>query len=232
MPRTARAALGGYCYHVVNRGNGRAQVFHQDADFAAFRRLLRAGCARSDMRLIGFCLMPNHFHLVLWPLQDGDLGAYMQWLLTTHVRRYHKHYHTSGHVWQGRFKAFPIQHDEHLLTVLRYVERNALRAWLVNTAEAWRWSSLAWWLEPGKLPFLDPGPVPRPDNWLELVNEPATESELERLRHSVTRSCPFGEEGWVRQTATALGLESTLRPCGRPRKAAQESLAPPTGMLF
>jgi len=111
MPRTARAAVGGYCYHVINRGNGRAEVFHKEENFAAFARLLRAGVARTDVRLIGYCLMPNHFHLVLWPIKDGDLGQYMQWLLTTHVRRYHKHYHSSSHV----------------LTVLRYVERNRLR---------------------------------------------------------------------------------------------------------
>jgi hypothetical protein len=69
--------------------------------------------------------MPNQFHLVLWPYGDGDVSGWMQWLLTAHVRRYHRHYGGSGHVWQGRFKAFPIQEDEHLLAVLRYVDRNA-----------------------------------------------------------------------------------------------------------
>ncbi len=86
--------------------------------------------------------MPNHFHLVLWPYEDGDLSNWMQWLLTTHVRRYHRMYGTSGHVWQGRFKAFPIQQDEHLFVVMRYVERNALSAQLVTSAEDWRWSSV------------------------------------------------------------------------------------------
>ena len=203
---------------MINRGNGRAEVFHKDADFAAFARLLRAGLARSAMRLLGYCLMPNHFHLVLWPLNDDDLGDFMQWLLTTHVRRYHMHYHSNGHVWQGRFKAFPIEQDEHLLTVLRYVERNPVRPGLVERAEQWRWSSLRWWREPGQMRFLDPGPVPRPPNWLELVNEPATEEELKRLRQSVERGCPYGADGWVKATAKALGLESTLRARGRPCK--------------
>jgi len=232
MPRTARAAVGGYCYHVINRGNGRAEVFHKAADFDAFARLLRAGVARTDMRLIGYCLMPNHFHLVLWPIKDGDLGEYMHWLLTTHVRRYHKHYHSSGHVWQGRFKAFPIEQDDHLLTVLRYVERNSLRADLVERAEQWRWSSLRWWLEPGQLRFLDPGPVPRPANWVELVNQPASEAELESLRRSVQRGCPYGTDAWVKQTATALGLESTLRPRGRPAKALCREEQPEPGLFF
>ncbi len=87
---------------------------------------------RLPLRILGYVLLPNHFHLVLWPRRDGDLSRWMQWLLTSHVRRYHRHYHGSGHVWQGRFKAFPIEQDEHLLAVLRYVERNPLRANLVR----------------------------------------------------------------------------------------------------
>src|ERR1700677_847015 len=218
MPRTARADVGGYCYHAINRGNRRAEVFRKEGDYAAFARLLIEACARSDMRLLAYCLMPNHFHLVLWPRHDGDMGEWMQWLLTTHVRGYHEHYHSSGHVWQGRFKAFPIEENEHLLTVLRYVERNALRANLVKHAEEWPWSSLRYHVEPTKVPFLDPGPVPRGDNWLALVQEPQSDAELERLRHSVNRSQPFGRDNWVQQTAARLGLEGTLRPVGRPRK--------------
>ena len=127
---------------MLNRGNARAEVFHKADDYAAFLRLIPLGVERLPMRILAFCLMPNHFHLVLWPCDDGDLGRFMQWLLTSHVRRYHRHYHTSGHVWQGRFKAFPIQQDEHLVAVLRYVERNPLRAKLVRRAENWTWSSL------------------------------------------------------------------------------------------
>ena len=142
MPRTARASLGNWCYHVLNRGNGRAEVFHKPEDYAAFIDLFAPACERIPMRILGWCLMPNHFHLVLWPRKDGDLGRWMQWLLTSHVRRYHKHYRSSGHVWQGRFKAFPIQQDEHFLTVLRYAERNALRAGLAPSAHDWPWGSL------------------------------------------------------------------------------------------
>ncbi len=232
MPRSARAAVGGYCYHVMNRGNRRAEVFHKEGDFAAFARLLRAAPARTDIRLLGYCLMPNHFHLVVWPVNDDDLRNFMHWLLTTHVRRYHKHYSSSGHVWQGRFKAFPIEQSEHLLTVLRYVERNALRAGLVERAEHWRWSSLRPWLEPGQVAFLDPGPVPRPLNWLELVNQPASEEELQRLRQSVERGCPYGADGWVKATAHALGLQSTLRPRGRPAKGCSQQDEPTDTLLF
>ncbi|MDF0676138.1 MAG: transposase [Nitrospira sp.] len=103
MPRAARASAGGLCYHVINRGNARAEVFRKAEDYAAFRDLLAEAVDRVRMRVLAYCLMPNHFHLVLWPRGDGDLSRFMQWLLTAQVRRYHRHYHLSGHVWQGRF---------------------------------------------------------------------------------------------------------------------------------
>lgn len=222
MPRTARAAVGGYCYHVLNRGNGRAAVFHDEDDYAAFAALLRAACARRPLRVLAYCLMPNHFHLAAWPQGDDDLAAALHWLLTTHVARYRKKYRGSGHVWQGRFKAFPIQEDDHLLRVLRYVERNPVRAGLVGRAEEWRWSSVRQWLTPGLVPWLDAGPVPRGGAWLEYVNEPQTASELERRRRSVRRGAPFGGVAWSSATAARLGLESSLRPRGRPRKQVGE----------
>jgi putative transposase len=220
MPRSARASKGGYCYHVLNRGNGRQTVFHKDGDYAAFVKLLHEAGERLPMRLLAYCLMPNHFHLALWPYRDGDLSAYMQWLLTAHVRRYHQHYHTSGHVWQGRFRAFPIQEDDHLLTVLRYIERNPVRAGLVGSGQAWLWSSAALLEADGRpRPVLDPGPVPRPADWLAHVNEPQTEAEVERLRECLRRGRPFGTPVWMRRAARRLGLEASLRPRGRPRKA-------------
>jgi putative transposase len=221
MPRTARASQGGYCYHVLNRGNSRRTVFHKNGDYAAFIKLLRQAAERTPVRLLAYCLMANHFHLALWPRQDGDLSDYMMWLLTAHVRRYHQHYHSSGHVWQGRFRAFPIQEDDHLLTVLRYIERNPVRASLVERAQDWPWSSAA--PPQGGDPALDPGPVPRPAGWLEHVNKPQTEAEVESLRESLRRGRPFGGAPWMAQTAAELGLEASLRPRGRPRKRAAET---------
>ena len=180
MPRPRRVTPAGYCYHVLNRGNARQRVFHKEADYQAFLRLFNEAQDRCAMRLLAYCLMPNHFHLVLWPHGDGDVSRWMQWIQTTHVRRYHEHYHTTGHVWQGRFKAFPIQEGDHLLTVLRYVERNPFRAGLV------------------------PG-----------------DAELVALRRSVERGVPYGSAPWQKKTIAKLGLESTLRPRGRPRKAKQ-----------
>jgi putative transposase len=219
MPRAARASVGGICYHVINRGNGRHEVFRKDGDYAAFLKALAHACIEIPMPVLGFCLMPNHFHLVVLPKQDGDLSGWMHWLLNTHVRRYHQHYHSSGHIWQGRFKAFPIQEDEHLLTVLRYVERNPVRANLVQRAEQWLWSSARCWKEAADRPhYLAPGPVPRPPNWLAWGSRPLTPGELEALRRCVNRGTPYGSGAWVERTAERLGLQSALRPRGRPRK--------------
>jgi putative transposase len=184
--------VGGYCYHALNRGNERGRVFHDADDYHGFVKLLREACARVPMRLVGFCLMPNHFHLVLWPHGDGDLSRWMQWLLTTQVHGYRRRYRGSGHVWQGRFKAFPIAEDEHLLAVLRYVERNPLRAGLVERAEDWAWSSLPVWLQPPRMPWLHAGPVPRHAGWLEHVQVPHSEAELAALRRCVERGAPYG----------------------------------------
>jgi len=219
MPRRWRCHTGGYAYHALNRGVGRATIFHKDGDYAAFEKTLRQAKDWCSVRCLGYCLMPNPWHLVLWPRNDGDLSKFLRWLTVTHTQRYHAHYHTagSGPLYQGRFKSFPIEEDEHLLTVLRYVERNPLRAGLVRRAEDWRWSSL-WQRRQGGAGLLDDGPVPLPPDWVAYVNRPETEAELEALRRSVVRGSPFGEPGWVEQTAKRLGLEATLRPQGRPRK--------------
>ena len=217
MPRPHRSTPAGYCYHVLNRGNARQQVFHRQADYAAFVHLFEEAPKRCPMRVLGYCLMPNHFHLVVWPKGDGDLSRWMQWLLTTHVRRYHQHDRTSGHVWQGRFKAFPIQADEHLLTVLRYVERNPLRAGLCSGLLDWPWSSLAIFQQAVPPDWFHLGPVARGKDWLSQVAQPQTDIELAALRRCVERGSPYGSERWQSRTAATLGLESTLRPRGRPR---------------
>jgi putative transposase len=215
--------VGGICYHVLNRGNGRRKVFLKDGDYQAFLDAMADASEGLPARVLAYCLMPNHFHLVLWPEADGDLSRWMHWLSNAHVRRYHQNHHTSGHLWQGRFKAFPIEQDEHLLTVLRYVERNPLRAGLAKRAEAWPWSSLHWWEKGAERPaWSDRGPVPRPRDWAGWVNQPLTESEMEAVRLSVNRGRPFGSAGWVDRTAEQLGLQSSLRPRGRPRRPREE----------
>jgi putative transposase len=210
-------------FHVLNRGNARSAIFLEDADYAAFEKIMARTLEQISMRIVGYCLMPNHWHLVLWPLQDGDLGRFVQRMTTTHVRRCHLLRQTvgSGHLYQGVYKSFPIQSDDHLLTVLRYVEHNAVRPTLVARAEHWRWSSLWRRLHPdenGERPALCPWPIPRPADWLARVNRALNKKDLDALRVSVTRGRPFGGEAWQKQAAKRLDLESTFRRRGRPKK--------------
>jgi len=218
MPRTARASQGGFLYHVLNRGNGRNDVFHKEEDFLAFVNLMRETHEKVPMRLLGYCLMTNHFHLLLWPHEDGDLSRWMQWLMTAHVRRYHRHYGTNGHVWQGRFKAFPVQDDDHYFTVLRYAERNPMRADMVARSQDWEWSSLLPTARSGPDGLLSDGPLPKRSPWTRFVNGVETEAERKALRHSLSRGTPFGDPQWQQSTAVQLGLESSMRPRGRPKK--------------
>jgi putative transposase len=222
MPRRLRFASGGYVYHVLNRAVGRARLFEKEGDYAAFVKVLGQAREWQPLRLLAFCLMPNHWHLVVWPQADGDLSEFMRWLTVTHTQRWHAHHHTSGSgpLYQGRFKSFPVQEDDHLLRLCRYVERNALRAHLVRRAQEWKWSSVDAGPGGGAALGLDDWPVPRPQNWQAYVNRPETEKELAALRRAVTRGCPYGEEHWQHVTAKRLGLGATLRARGRPRKAA------------
>ena len=215
-------------YHVLNRANASLKIFEKDADYAAFEHILAEAQVRVPMRLLAWCLMPNHWHLVLWPRGDGELSDYVRLVTLTHAQRWHAHHASAGtgHVYQGRFKSFAVQKDAHFLTVCRYVERNALRASLVQRAEEWRWSSL-WRIHHGKTlepPQADPWPLTRPSNWIAYVNQPGTVAEIEAVRRSVQRSAPYGRASWTHRTARLLGLESTLRSRGRPAKKVPDTL--------
>ena len=221
MPRRPRLAAGELAYHVLNRRVGRLPLFEKSADYAAFEKILAEAHAATCLRITAYCLMPNHWHLLLWPRRDGELSEVLRWITVTHTQRWHAHHKTAGTgpVYQGRFKSFPVQTDEHFLTVARYVERNALRANLVARAEDWQWGSL--WRRTHRdslrTAWLGDWPVDRPRDWVVRVNRSQRASELEALRTSVQRGRPFGEEGWVRRMAKRFDLESTLRPRGRPK---------------
>lgn len=217
MPRTARASVGGICYHVINRGNARAQVYHEQSDYRAFLSLMKLACEQVPMRVLAYCLMPNHFHFVLWPHNDGDLSRWMHWLLTSHVRRHHRVNGTSGRIWQGRFKAFPIQQDRHLLTVMRYVERNPVKANLVACATHWDWSSVSRSTAAIARELQSESPVTKPGNWPEVVNRPQSNAEIDALRRCSFKNAPFGSKRWAGTTAIRLGLESSLRGPGKPK---------------
>lgn len=221
MPRPPRADEAGGLYHALNRANMRATIFKKDGDYVAFEKVLQEGLEIHEVQLFSYQLMPNHYHLVLRPMVDGEMSRFMGWVGGTHTMRYHAHYRTSGqgHLYQQRYKSFPVQDDEHFLVVCRYVERNALRAGLVKRAEDWRWGSLWRWLQkPEPDPqLLSPWPLARLPGWVRRVNEPLSASELDAVRLSAQRGRPLGTKGWVESIVGRLNLESTIRPRGRQR---------------
>ncbi len=172
MARRPRFSPGNIACHVMNRVGPNLELFQDAGDYQAFEKVLAEALQREPtMRLCGYCLMRNHFHLVLWPKTDGQLSRLMQWLSMTHAARWHAHRHTGGrgHLYQSRFRSFPIHQDGHFLTVCRYVERNALRANLTDRAERWRWCS-AWTRgdrESPLHPLLATWPVEMSRNWVQ-----------------------------------------------------------------
>ncbi|MFZ2522488.1 MAG: transposase [Minisyncoccia bacterium] len=223
MPRANRIDIKDYCYHIINRANARLPIFFKEEDYVLFENILVEAKKKYDMRILAYIMMPNHFHLVVYPKNDGDLGKFMQWLTLTHTQRWHhvKNTKGTGHLYQGRYKSFIIEKDNHLLSVIRYVERNALRAKLVRKAENWKFSSL--WrklygsLEQKKL--LGKWPITEPQDYLSFVNKPQPKEEEGSVRLSVIKGKPYGQDNWSMKIIKKFGLEATIRPPWRPRKS-------------
>ena len=149
---------------------------------------------RFSMRVLAFVVMPNHWHLLVWPTTDLQLSRFMHWLTMTHTQQWHRARGTTGTgpLYQGRYKAIPITTDAHFFTAARYVERNPVRAGLVDRVEEWRWSS-AWY----RLSNCDPGllhrwPASPPDNWIDVVNEPQNQVHLSAVREAIRFNRPIG----------------------------------------
>ncbi len=227
MPRPLRPIDDGLIYHVINRGNNRQPVFHKPADFQAFLTALAELKERKPFQLYGYCLLSNHFHLLLRPTGEATISRIMQSLLVSHTQRHHRRHRSGGHVWQGRFKSPVIQNDEHLLTVLRYIEANPLRARLVRRADAYPWSSyrLHGLGETDELvdalrlyEMLSPLAKVRQRKWSQKVHQPVEEAKLAAIRRSGATGLPYGDSSWVRRLAKRLELDLAIRPRGRPPK--------------
>ena len=226
MGRAKRAEDGGTVFHVLNRANMGATIFQTPEDYAAFERVLQEAVERTGMRLLAYCVMPNHWHLVVWPRRDGDLSKFVGWLTLTHTQRWHASHGTvgTGHLYQGRFKSFPVEPDQHFLTVCRYVEGNPLRAKLVSLAEDWASASLSHRLRKDDFAqaVFSQWPVPVPRQWRSHVNQPQAESEVAALRRSVNRGTPLGTPAWTQRTVKQMGLDVTTRPRGRPKRGSED----------
>jgi putative transposase len=224
MPRKARNTPAGYIYHVLNRSNAGMRLFRRDDDYALFEQIVGEVLQRAPTRLLGWCIMPDHWHLIVWPKREGELSDFVRRITQTHVQRWHASRNStgSGHVYAGRFRALPVEPGEPLLDILRFVQRNPVRNGLVDRAEDWRWSSL--WIERngsaelrGMLTAL---PVERPAQWLRRVNATPDPHEVRTISESIRRSRPYGTPLWVVRTVQKLGMEWTVRPLGRAPKNA------------
>jgi putative transposase len=198
MPRRSLAHGGNVIFHVLNRGNNKARIFHDRADYAAFEAVLREVLNRHPTRLLAYCIMPNHWHLVVRPC-GNELPVLMHWLCMTHAKRWRARHESvgNGHVYQGRYRAIPVQSDHHLLTLLRYVERNPLRAGMVTRAEDWDWSSLA-----GRCGAAPRVPIARPPftfsgDWRAYVNTVTTTEEEMAIRQAIRLNEPLGDAAWA-----------------------------------
>jgi len=226
MPRPLRPIADGLIYHVSNRGNNRQMVFDSDGDYAAFLKAIADLKERKPFDLYGYCLMGNHIHLLARP-RKSSISRIAQSLLVSHTQRYHRFHRTCGHVWQGRFKSPVIEDDDHLLTVLRYIEANPLRAKIVERAGDYPWSSFACHGLGRSGPLLDPVPAyealarypaARQRRWSAYVHQTPEEAELAAIRRSSETGLPYGESAWVDRLCRRLKLDLTIRPRGRPRK--------------
>ncbi len=220
MPRQARVSVGDTIYHVINRANGRVQIFNTEKDYQHFEDLLQEAKELTGMRILSYCVMPNHWHLLLYPSTDEMLGEFMGWLTSTHVRQYRTRSQTIGygHLYQDRYKSFPVETNEYCMTLVRYIEQNPLRAKLVTKAEEWRWSSF-FRREKGTIQqkkLLSELPFDLPHNYASLLNQSFSNDMLGSIRTSVNKGKPFGSDTWVDKTIDTFGLTHTVRGVGRP----------------
>jgi len=226
MPRVARVDIANYPYHIINRTVMRLRIFDTDKDYDRFEKIIEGAVENVDMKIIAYAIMPNHWHFLLYPEKDGNLGLFMHKLTNTHARQVRSLTKTigTGPLYQGRYKSFIIQKDEHFLTVLKYIERNPVRAGLVSVAEDWRWGS-AWRRthgSPKQKRLLADSLVELPKNYRQWINASESPKEIEKIRMSVNKARPYGAEDWVKKTVEQFSLGSTLHNPGRPKGGNRE----------
>ena len=215
MPRVGRKIIDGLIYHVLNRGNEKRLIFADADDYQEFLDLMARAQERFPINILAYCLMPNHFHLVGQAPVAAELAKKMHWLLSTHARRFRSKWEGAGHVWQGRFKSFPVQSDHHLITLLRYVEGNPVRAGLAKSCREWPWSSVREREGEHNSGLLVPLPVDLPCDWVSFVDQPLHAAERDAILLGVNKHVPLGDPMWQRQAAGWIEEKEVSRR-GRP----------------
>jgi putative transposase len=221
MSRRARRHSGQFVFHVLNRAIQNTTIFNEPDDYGRFLELMATAVARFSVRTLSYCVMPNHWHLVLWPTNDDGLSPALQWLTGRHAEEWRRDRGTKGRgaVYQSRFKAIAVQDDRHLLVLCRYVERNPLRAHLVDCPEEWPWSSASPAANRSGRPEVAEWPVTRPAHWLAYLNQPEVNPWLTEVRGAIARNEHFGNTSWRENVCRQLDWRSG-RGWGRPQRAA------------
>jgi len=222
MARQPRVDLGGYVYHIINRASGRVPIFKTKQDFLMFEEVLKEAEERSGMRILSYCIMPNHFHFALYPENDGEMQKFMGWLTKTHTQRWHVMHKTigHGHLYQGRYKSLIVNTDQYFLTIMRYIEQNPLRAKLVKDAGDWQWGSLYRRIHgtPSQQKLLTEWIVDEPKDYAKDINIILNKKELGDVRVSILKGSPLGGVKWRESLISKMNLEYTTRRVGRPKK--------------
>ncbi len=206
MARPARVVAVGEPHHLTQRGTNRQQTFFDDHDRNRYCRLLRTHADRAGMRLLGYCLMTNHVHLVAVPERLAAFGDALGRLHGEYARRLHERWGGNGHLWQNRFYSCPLDRD-HLWTALRYVDLNLVRAGLVADATEYEWSSARAHLE-GR-------------DWRDALADTRDEeaAEIAALRHATRTGRPLGGVSFVKRLEAMFGRKLNPKRPGPPKKA-------------
>jgi putative transposase len=230
MPRSARLTVPGLPHHVTHRGNRRQPTFFCENDHRLYIRYLAAACAATGTSVWGWCLMPNHVHLVLVPSVEGGLSAVLQRTQGRYTRAINAREKWDGQLWQGRFASF-VMDERHLLACARYVDLNPVRAGLVERASDWPWSSARAHLGSPADPLTDCGPLlERWPDWRSILEGGDDQRSLEAIRERERSGRPLGSKAFLARLAKATGrkltpLRRVCRPARSPTAARGDSTA-------
>jgi len=225
MPRLARIVLPGVPHHITQRGNNRQDVFFIDDDRRVYLDLLGQHAERFGLKVLGYCLMANHVHLIATPSAEESLAKAVgrtHFRYTQYVNRLHRR---SGHLWQNRFYSCALD-EVHLWRAMRYTERNPVRGKLVRAAWDYPWSSAAAHTggddASGLLDLAQWTRLWRPVKWRAELRSPEDEQALSRIRLSTHRGRPLGSDSFLSKLERRLGRRLRPLPVGRPREATKK----------
>lgn len=234
MPRKHRIAAANYPHHIVQRGHNRRTVFVTDNDRLAYLATIQEFRQAFGLRIYGYCLMTNHVHLIIDPGSEAtNLSLLMKRLAGRHTRRINRLAHRTGTSWEGRFKCSPIESDRYLLACIRYVDLNPVRARMVSSPEAYRWSSYRARIGLIECDWLDPDPCflaladtqeRRQQRYQEFVQQGIHEQELKFFRDTIQRNQLLGSEPFIAEIEQRIGERILHRSRGRPRKSGEKSI--------